>query len=185
MRAPLSSPGAPHPPSPLFLLALAYPVVVYFALTRFGARSVPSGWEPRGRPGLLPAGSIHGDGAPRSLKPIAPLGILALLAVATGEERLLLALPVVISIGTLRRLRPEPPARPGQRGRPPGPAQRDMAWLPPTAEVYCRRVTTLWCAFFLANALVAGPWPSRAPAGGRSTRGACPTVWSGASCSWR
>lgn len=102
----------------------------------------------------------------RSPSPLLVLGLLYPLLVLLAARRfdapldglgtLALALPAAVSLGLgagfALSLRPGRVSLVGRFAR----AQRGMTWLPSTAEAYCRRVTGVWCAFFLGNALVAG-----------------------------
>jgi len=136
------------------LFFIAYPLLIYFAHTRFTTRVVGTLvlalyalsflLRSRGRAGALwPLMKQH-----------MPLAILIALAIATGDRRLLLLLPVIVStylLGTFAwSLRHGPPMI--ERF-----ARLVEDDLPPFTQGYCRRVTLLWCLFLAANALtVAG-----------------------------
>ncbi|HVS18529.1 MAG TPA: hypothetical protein VMT18_08010 [Planctomycetota bacterium] len=140
---------------PSVLLGIAYPLLVYLGADRFGVRAI-------GLAVLAPAlvafwwGRRAGIGR-RLLSESSPLlavAVLAALASATGDARLLLGLPVAINLGLFAlfsiSLLPGRTSLVGRFAR----AQSRMEALPATAESYCRKVTVLWCAFFLGNALV-------------------------------
>jgi len=129
---------------------VAYPLLIYFAHTRFSTRVVGTLvlalyalsflLRSRGRAGALwPLMKQH-----------MPLAILIALAIATGDRRLLLLLPVIAStylLGTFAwSLRHGPPMI--ERF-----ARLIEDDLPPFTQPYCRRVTLLWCLFLAANAL--------------------------------
>lgn len=85
--------------------------------------------------------------------PVPAVGVLAM------------GLPVAVSLGLgtvfALSLRPGRISLIGRLAR----AQRGMTRLPSTAEAYCRRVTALWCAFFVGNAAIAAAAAVFAPLG--------------------
>jgi uncharacterized membrane protein len=107
--------------------------------------------------------------------PLTLLGLVYPLTVYLGFERLdrpppaigvlALGLPMVVSLGLgavfALSLRRGQISLVGRLAR----AQRGMTWLPATAEAYCRKVTAVWCAFFVGNAATAGVLALFAPLG--------------------
>jgi uncharacterized membrane protein len=140
---------------PFAVLGIVYPLLVYFGAERFGVRPV-------GLAVLILAlaafglGRRAGAGRRRLVEssPVLAVAALAALALATGDARSLLSLPVAISLGLFAlfsiSLLPGRTSLVGRLAR----AHRRMDVLPSTAEAYCRKVTMLWCAFFLGNALI-------------------------------
>lgn len=140
-------------------LALAYPAVVYLGLARGDARAaalallaallVTAGPRLRAA-GPAPAGALA--------LPLAG-GALAAGCAATGDGRLLLALPVLINglllVGFLASLRGESVVERLARLLEPD--------LPAERAAYCRRVTWVWCAFFALNGAVAAALAVVAP----------------------
>jgi uncharacterized membrane protein len=132
------------------LFFITYPLLIYFAHTRFTTRVVgilvlvlyglSFMLRSRGRAGALwPL-----------LKQHMPLAILIALAIATNDRRLLLLLPVIVStylLGTFAWSLHHGPSMIERFARM---IEDD---LPPFTRPYCRRVTLLWCVFLAANAL--------------------------------
>lgn len=142
------------------LLVAGYPIAVYVGLTRFSARGV----------GLLLAlllapSIVHKLRRARreDLWAVArlPLTILSLLALATilDDARFVFALPVLINLALLAQfagsLRGTPLVERFARMQQPS--------LSPAQVVYCRRVTLVWCAFFVLNASISGALALFAP----------------------
>ncbi|MCO5169077.1 MAG: hypothetical protein M9894_22265 [Planctomycetes bacterium] len=132
-------------------LAVGYPALVYAGVSRGDARAAAL---------VLLAGllvTVRGAGPALAL-PLAA-GALAAGCAATGDARLLLALPVVVNVllltGFLASLRGESVVERLARLLEPD--------LPAERAAYCRRVTWVWCAFFAANAAVAGALALLAP----------------------
>ena len=142
------------------LLVAGYPIAVYVGLTRFSARGV----------GLLLAlllapGVVHKLRRARreDLWAVArlPLTIFALLALAAllDDARFVFALPVLINLALLAQfassLRSTPLVERFARMQQPS--------LSPAQVVYCRRVTQVWCGFFVFNACISGALALFAP----------------------
>jgi uncharacterized membrane protein len=130
---------------------VAYPLLIYFAHTRLATRAVGALvlalyavaflLRTRGRAGALRA----------LLRQHLPLALLIALSIATGDRRLLLLLPVMVSgylFATFAySLRDGPPMI--ERF-----ARLVEDDLPPFTLPYCRRVTQGWCVFLAVNAVV-------------------------------
>jgi uncharacterized membrane protein len=138
--------------SPLWL---AYPLAVWGGLALGGPRAAGAlvlavvaarallGWrraEPAARRRLL--------------VPVAAAGAPALLALALDDPLLLLFVPALVSLGLLLGF-----GRTLLRGPPlvETIARLQVGELSPAELRYCRSVTSVWCAFFAANAL-ASAW---------------------------
>jgi len=133
-------------------LVVAYPAIVWLAFTRLGTRETGA---------LLLALAfatiaLRARGSRSELaalaKPYAPLVAVVAFAMATGARVALLLLPVVVNLYLFavfaRSLRSDLPAI--ERF-----ARTVDPDLPDFCVPYCRKVTLVWCAFLLANALVA------------------------------
>jgi uncharacterized membrane protein len=133
---------------------LAYPLAVWAALVLAGPRAA----------GALVLAALAARALPlwrraepvarrRVLVPVAAAGLPALVAVASGDPRLLLFVPALASLGLLfgfaRTLRRGPPLVETI-------ARFQVGELSPAEVRYCRAVTWVWCGFFAANAVVAG-----------------------------
>jgi len=138
------------------ILTLAYPLLVYFGLSRF---------EPRWLALLLAGMALLRAIATREKVWLAAAGGAVLLAAASGLGNQLLPLklyPVLVSVvlfvvfftslfhppSVIERL-----------------ARLHEPDLPPAGVAYTRRVTEVWCAFFVCNgsiALVTALWASSA-----------------------
>lgn len=83
------------------------------------------------------------------------LGVRRFGAPAPGLGLLAMFVPAAISLGLLalfaQSLRPGRISLVGRFAR----AQSGLDWIPPFADAYCRRVTLVWCAFFVVNAILA------------------------------
>ncbi|MFY0542160.1 hypothetical protein [Nannocystis pusilla] len=82
-----------------------------------------------------------------------PLSLFGLFAVAalSGEQRLFMALPVLVNLGLLANFAASlrGPVSLVERF-----ARLQEPDLPPGGPAYCRTWTKIWCGFFVANALV-------------------------------
>jgi uncharacterized membrane protein len=132
------------------LFFIAYPLLIYFAHTRFTTRAVGV-WvlalygisfllRSRGRAGALRP----------LLKQHLPLAAAIALAIATGDRRLLLLLPVIVSSYLFATFAWSLRVGPPMIERFARLVEDD---LPPFTRPYCRRVTLLWCVFLAGNAL--------------------------------
>ena len=138
----------------LGVLALAYPVLVYLGLTRFDARSV-------GAAAVLVMGIVlllrmRGSAAGRvgqALLPTVPPIVLGLGTVALDEPRLLLWIPVLISLSLLASFGLS--LRAGATPMVERFARLSDPELPPIAVTHCRQVSIAWCVFFVLNAATA------------------------------
>lgn len=133
-------------------LMMAYPLLVYFGLSRLSVRAL----------GLvllaliLPTQALRLKGARREhFKAVIPLiiGVIALLLVAAiiEDHRFILILPVLINtlllVGFASTLRG--PVTLIERF-----ARTQVDDLSPDEVTYCRKVTLIWSAFFACNALI-------------------------------
>ena len=132
------------------MLMLAYPFLIYFGLARFQARAmalvllaVVGLRMALMRGGSMPAGLLAAAGV---------MGTVCLAVFLMGDQQFFLYYPVLMSLTmcalfavTLNR----PPSMIERFARI---AEPD---LPDQAIGYCRKVTIVWCGFFVANASVA------------------------------
>jgi uncharacterized membrane protein len=138
----------------------AYPFLVYGGLRLADARVVGACVAAFvvARAALLPGGSSRRAGA---LAPFAVAGALGAGAVALGDARLLLFLPVLINAAFLAAF-----AR-SLRGGGPSVIERfaraHVGELSDAEVRHCRGVCQIWCGFFAANALVAAVLAVAAP----------------------
>jgi len=132
----------------LLLLALAYPLAVFFALGR--------GFSPKALSILLILAALvqFNSQKVKMLRNVF-VGCAALLVAGLwyfGDDVFLQLYPVLVSLSVLAvfafSLR-HPPSVPEMFARL---RHRD---LPPQAVAYCRKVALLWCCFLAANAAVA------------------------------
>ena len=135
-----------------FLVTLAFPVVAYFTLSQGGPRS--AAWALAPLFTLLAA--LRGLAAPRGMRARAaafPLVAACLLGIGglAGDARFALAMPVVVSVGLLVVFASTLPGTPIIERF----ARRTEPELSPEKVRYCRRVTWVWCVFFVLNASIA------------------------------
>ena len=129
---------------------LAYPVVIYLAYTRLGARGL--GVLLLSIYGLSMLLRVRGSMAEigRVARQHAPLALLIGLAIATGNRTVLLLLPLLVSLYLLwtfvASLRRGPPMI--ERF-----ARIVEDDLPDFTLPYCRGVTVVWCVFMAANSV--------------------------------
>ena len=164
-----SAPSA-HPRARILLtlISVSYPPALYLCVTRWGiyaaavvtvAAFVPALLLHAGRKGK----DRRGGGVAARLYPVAVLLGLAALAMGTREPRYLMALPTLISFallavfGSSLRTGKVPVIERVARVR------RRREDLADFVRSYCRRVTQVWCVFFLANGAVAGALAVWAP----------------------
>lgn len=139
------------------VLAVGYPLVVYWGMTR---------WGPRGA-GALVALFLVGVGLVRwrggawaAFRPFVPAAMLAVVSMFVGDGRLLLALPVLVNLMLLGSFASS--MRAGavptvQRFALLELARRDPGGrLSEAAVAHCRRMNLVWCGFFVLNGFVAG-----------------------------
>jgi uncharacterized membrane protein len=126
---------------------LAYPVGVYFGLARFGV--APIAWLLAAL-ALLRLAFARTD---RSIWPAAALALcVALLSAFTRSDRWMRYYPVLINglaLGVFAWSLRNPPPMIERLARL---RQPD---LPPAGVVWTRRVTQVWCVFFLVNGSIA------------------------------
>ena len=142
-------------------LVIAYPLAVYYGLTHFGPRQLGLLLLLLLLPGLV----MKAREAPREdLWPVlrVPLTIFAVVGFGAllDDQRFFLALPVLVNLLLLAHF----------AGSLRGPvslvermARLQEAELPPGGPAYCRRVTKVWCAFFVVNAALAAALAVYAP----------------------
>lgn len=136
-------------------LTVAYPFVIYWALSSFSPRAV----------GVLalsvaiPLFALRLREAPPAQRrtvlrvPVVVLGLL-LLGAVLDDERFVLATPVVVSLALLAVF--------GASLRGSGPTQIEAfarlqePSLSPAQVAHCRQATVAWCVFFVVNAAIAG-----------------------------
>ena len=151
------------------VFVLGYPVLVYLGLTHLRARAVA----------LLMLVVVLGTAAWRARRTDVrallgvPVAVCALLAVGAvvDDGRVVLALPVLVNavllatFGVSLRRKATPMVERFARLQKPALSEAEVR--------YCRSVTLVWCAFFIANGAVAGVLAARAPL-------AWWTLWTGA-----
>jgi uncharacterized membrane protein len=131
---------------------LAYPLAVWAALALAGPRAagalVLAAVGVRARPFWRDADPMARR---RVLVPVAAAALPALVAVASGDPRLLLFVPALVNLGLLYGF-----ARTLRRGPPlvETIARLHVGELSPAEVRYCGTVTWVWCAFFAANAVL-------------------------------
>jgi uncharacterized membrane protein len=133
------------------LLVVAYPVYVYFGLTRFGTRALGLGLATVLGAGVL----LRFTGRRRAHALVAariPLTLLVVLLAGAlfDDRRFVMALPVVTNVVFLAHfaasLRTMPVAERFAR------AQEDE--VSPAQVAYCRTITVAWSAFFVVNGTI-------------------------------
>lgn len=143
------------------LLTVAYPALVYVALTAFGPRAagltVAALVVPRAALSLRRA---RREDVAHALRVPLTVGALALASAGWRDGRFLLALPTLVNLSLLAHfassLRTETPIV--ERF-----ARMQVPDLTDDERVWCRGVTVGWCAFFLANAATAAALALAAP----------------------
>jgi uncharacterized membrane protein len=136
------------------VLTVLYPVAIWIGLTQLGTRATSVMVL-----GLLvPLVAFRLRGADRSTfwsvlrVPLAILCVVVLSAI-TNDARLLLALPVLISVILLLSFGET--LRPGQVPMIERFARMSDPHLTGDKRAHCRRWTQRWCAFFVVNGLIA------------------------------
>lgn len=130
------------------LLVVSYPLAVYVGLTRFSARGLGLLLAAILLPGMLyRARKARREDLRVVLR--LPLSIVALLALTAvlDDARFVLALPVLINLALLLQFAGS------LRGTPLVErfARMQQPHLSAAQVAYCRRVTHVWCAFFVLN----------------------------------
>jgi uncharacterized membrane protein len=136
------------------LLLVAYPLAIYLALQHASPRAVAIGAIALlgARSLLLGRNELRGY-ARAWASPAAGLAIVFALAALWNDRTGLLAAPALASLSLLATFGLS--LRAGRESVVEQIARVQLGKLTPEDERYCRRVTTIWCAFFVANALVA------------------------------
>jgi uncharacterized membrane protein len=162
-----ATPDAPLPRPPAVkavagaLVTLAYPALVYLALSRGGARAAGLAVVALAAPRALAAlRAARREDARHALRVPLTAAALGAGAAAWGEGRFLLATPTLVNLALLAQfgasLRTDTPLV--ERF-----ARLQVAELSAAERAWCRRVTVAWCAFFAANALAAATLALAAP----------------------
>lgn len=142
------------------LLVALYPVAVYIGLTRGNVRAVGLGLV--GLLGLTILLRVRGQRRehlwPLIRVPLSTAGVLA-LAAALDDARLMLALPVLVSLLLLWHFGSSLATTPLVERF----ARMQKETLSPDQRRYCRTVTVVWCIFFVVNAAIAGALALWAP----------------------
>ncbi|MCA9690113.1 MAG: hypothetical protein KC636_10930 [Myxococcales bacterium] len=147
------------------ILTATYPLAVYIGLTRFSARGLGLVLLVALVPGLaLRIGSIDRARLSAHLWPVlrVPLSVAAIVAVAAllDERQLFLWLPVLINLMLLGQFAASLRAEVSMIERF---ARLADPELPEGGVAYCRKVTVVWCGFFLVNGAIAGILALTAP----------------------
>lgn len=147
------------------ILTATYPLAVYVGLTRFSARGLGLVLLVALVPGLaLRIGSIDRARLSAHLWPVlrVPLSVAAIVAVAAllDERQLFLWLPVLINLMLLGQFAASLRAEVSMIERF---ARLADPELPEGGVAYCRKVTVVWCGFFLVNGAIAGILALTAP----------------------
>ncbi|MBI5542953.1 MAG: hypothetical protein HY901_03635 [Deltaproteobacteria bacterium] len=133
------------------VVLLAYPLAVYFGLSRFSSRGVGLLVLVLLLPGLVKTL------LQRRKELLATLGLpiavaaLMLLAVASNDERFVLAYPALVNLVLLTQF--VWTLRPGTMSMVERFARLQVDDLPDREIAYCRSVTACWCAFFVLNGM--------------------------------
>lgn len=136
------------------ILVVAYPIAIWFGLTRLGTRAVSLMVLALAVPML----AIRFRKADRATfwslvrAPIAML-VLATLGAVTGQQAFVLALPVLISAVLLAEFGAT--LRPGATPMIERFARMQEPDLGPREVAHCRRWTAIWCGFFVVNGAIA------------------------------
>ncbi|MEE2678578.1 MAG: hypothetical protein VX546_08385 [Myxococcota bacterium] len=139
---------------------LAFPFIIWAGYTHLGTRTLGGLLIALYAIGFL----LRGGGSAEALWGLArqhlPLLLLVLLAVLTGNETLLLFVPMLVSLYLLWTF-----AASLRRGMPVIErfARAVEVDLPDFCVPYCRKVTGVWCGFLAANALCVGALALWAP----------------------
>ena len=144
------------------ILVIAYPIAVWIGLTHLGARGVSVMVLALLVPGL--AWRLRGADRTTFWSVVrVPIAILCLvvLGIATDDARYVLALPVLINTVLLATFGAS--LRAGAVPMIERFARMQTSALSDAQRAHCRRWTTRWCAFFVANGAIAaalGAWAS-------------------------
>jgi uncharacterized membrane protein len=137
-----------------FVLALLYPAIVYYALTRLGARELALVLLPI--VAIMAIARMPRERRARSLQALATPAAMAVLIGLTAlldDPRFLLAMPVLVNAillaGFAGSLLGEMPLV--ERF-----ARMQVDDLSQEEVEYCRQVTLTWCVFFVCNGGIAG-----------------------------
>ena len=142
------------------LFTLAYPFIVYFAFTRLETRAVG---------GLLLAlyGAsmlLRARGSRAEMLALArqhaPIVVLVVVAMVLGNATLLLLVPMLVSLYACWTFANSLRSGPSMIERFARIVEDD---LPDFCLPYCRKVTKVWCAFLLGNAVCVGALAFFAP----------------------
>jgi len=143
------------------ILTIAYPLAVYFGLSRFSVRAVSLLLLCL----ALPMIALRLQGKRRehiaALLP-APVAVIALIALSAvlEDQRFMLALPALISAALLVTFGASLKSGMPMIERF---ARMQNPDLPPDHAVHCRQVTWVWCGFFVVNGAIASLLAIRGP----------------------
>jgi uncharacterized membrane protein len=143
------------------VLTIAYPLAVYFGLSRFSVRAVSLLLLCL----ALPMIALRLQGKKRehltAILPV-PLSVIALIALSAilEDQRFMLALPVLISAALLVTFGASLKSGMPMIERF---ARMQDPELPPDHAAHCRQVTWVWCGFFVVNGAIASLLAIRGP----------------------
>jgi uncharacterized membrane protein len=134
------------------ILAVLYPLLVYWGLTRWRIRDLALVLLAIAGLRLLFAGAEKRRAAKGLLPLLVALVLICTLVLVLDDPRFFFYYPVLVSAAMLATFayslrKPPPMIERFARLREPD--------LPPEAVAYCRKVTWVWCGFFVLNGAVA------------------------------
>ncbi len=144
------------------VLTVAYPILVYVGLTRWSTRALALV--------LVLAAVLLAISRARGLSwarlqdafvPLLPTVLGAAIAGLTAEDRVLLAVPVLINLGLLATFASS--LRPDRMPTIERFARLQEPDLSPAQQAHCRQVTWVWVGFFVVNAIGSGALAVLAP----------------------
>lgn len=144
------------------VLTVAYPIVVYLGLTRWSTRGVALVLVVLALAlAISRARGLSWSRLRDAMVPLVPTVLGALIAGITAEDRVLLAVPVLINLGLLATFAAT--LRPGKVAMIERFARLQDPDLSPVQQAHCRQVTWVWVGFFVANAIGSGVLAAAAP----------------------
>lgn len=144
------------------VLGVAYPVVVYFGLTRWSVRHVAIVLLAM----IAASVALRLPGLDRArlqsvIVPMLPTVVLSAIAGALDRQWALLLVPVLVNLGLLSTFAAS--LRPGAQPMVERFARLREPELTPDKVAYCRAVTRVWIGFFAANAAISAALALWAP----------------------
>jgi uncharacterized membrane protein len=144
------------------VVGVAYPVVVYFGLTRWSVRSVAAVLLAM----IAVSVALRMKGIDRArlqsvVVPVLPTVVLSIVAGALDRQWALLLVPVIVNLGLLTAFASS--LRPGRVPMVERFARLREPELPEGGVAYCRAVTRVWIGFFVVNAAISGALALWAP----------------------